>query len=604
MARFWQVFLRVLRTYSIEEKVISIIAVTLVLVSAIHGAIEVFKTPGIFSAGGIYSEGIVSSPIILNPVFFNLSDANRDLSSLVFSGLTKYDPKLKTFVPDLANVTISEDKKTYKFTLKDNIKWHDGEPLTIDDVYFTYHDVIENVDFPNQPLQANFAGVDIKKVDDKSIVFTLSSPNSFFITNTNVGILPKHLLGTVAVTDLAYDSFNTKPVGTGPYKVDSTMETLNDGRQRIVLTAFDKYYGELPQIENIRFNIYPDDASLLKEQSANNIIAKVPREIVENLENSGRFSFKNYELPQYTAVFFNMDSAILKKDKVRLALSKAIDKNQLLQQMTHKIAVDTPMMELQQTDWMYKPNVEEAKGALYDSGYKMSKTEGAKYRLDGDKDLELKLLVRKFEDGSTQAEDAQKTVDFLVKAWEVVGVKITPDYEVVDDFNQKLQARDYDMVLTGQSMGYNFDTYSFWHSSQASENGQNLSNYRSFAVDSLIERIRDTFDNDQKKEFLTDLAEEISADIPAVFLYRPSYVFGTDGKVKGINLENLAFPADRFAHIDDWCINCPVGTEPVSETQESQVVEVETTQAATSNPAPAVTATQTTQATTQAGTQQ
>lgn len=609
MARFWQVLLRVLRTYSIEEKVISIIAVTLVLVSVVHGAVEIFKTPGLFSEGGIYSEGIVNSQgaqVILNPVFFNLSDANRDISSLIFSGLTKYDPKVKAFVPDLANVTISEDKKTYKFTLKDNIQWHDGQPLTIDDVYYTYHDVIENPDFHNQSLQANFAGVEIKKVDEKSIEFTLSSPNSFFITNTNVGILPKHLLENVAVADLVMDPFNIKPVGTGPYRVDSPMETFNDGRQRVILSANDKFYAELPKIKNIRFNVYPDNASLLKEQNANNVITKVPREIQESLEMSGRFSFKNFELPQYTAVFFNMDSPILKKEKVRLALLKAVDKSQLLALFTRKIAVDTPLMELQQTDWIYKPNVDEAKGSMYDAGYKLSKEEGAIYRKDAEgKDLEIRLLARQFEEGTTQADETQKTIDFLVKSWEVIGVKVTAQIEPKSVFDEKLQARDYDMILTGQSMGYNFDTYSFWHSSQAQAQGLNLSNYRSFAVDSLIESIRDTFDNDKKTELLTQLAREISLDNPAIFLYRPSYVFGTDGKVKNIGLENLAFQADRFAHVSDWCINCPAGSqsslEQSSSSMQVSVVEIPTTQqqVTTQQPAPA-----TQQVSTQVTTQQ
>lgn len=614
MARFWQVFLRVLRTYSIEEKVISIIAVTLVLVSVIHGGVEIFKTPGLFSEGGIYSEGIVNSQgpqVILNPVFFNLSDANRDISSLVFSGLTKYDPKVKAFVPDLANVSISEDKKTYRFTLKDNIKWHDGEPLTIDDVYYTYHDVIENPDFHNQSLQANFSGVEIKKVDEKSIEFTLNSPNSFFITNTNVGILPKHLLETVAVADLVMDPFNIKPIGTGPYRIDTPMESFNDGRQRVILSAYDKYYGELPKIKNIRFNIYPDDASLLKEQNANNVIAKVPREIQESLEMSGRFSFKNFELPQYTAVFFNMDSPVLRKEKVRLALQKAVDKSQLLALFTRKIAVDTPLMELQQTDWIYKPNIDEAKGSMYDAGYKLPKEEGAKYRKDADgKEVEIKLLARQFEEGTTQADETQKTIDFLVKSWEAIGVKVTAQIEPKSSFDEKLQARDYDMILTGQSMGYNFDTYSFWHSSQAEPGGLNLSNYRSFAVDSLIEHVRDTFDNEKKTDLLTQLAKEISLDNPAIFLYRPSYVFGTDGKVKNIGLEDLAFPADRFAHVNEWCINCPVSSQPNTEeiipTMEIPFVEIPTTQASTQQTAPASqpSAPATQQASTQANTQQ
>jgi len=119
-----------------------------------------------------------------------------------------------------------------------------------------------------------------------------------------------------------------------------------------------------------------------------------------------------------------------------------------------------------------------------------------------------------------------------------------------------LSKRDYDMVLTGQSLGYNYDTFSYWHSSQASSTGLNLSNFGSFAADALIEKIRDTFDPAIKKKLLSDLAKVISQDIPAIFLFRPSYVCASDGKVKGIGLKNMAFVSDRFAHIERWCINC------------------------------------------------
>ena len=122
---------------------------------------------------------------------------------------------------------------------------------------------------------------------------------------------------------------------------------------------------------------------------------------------------------------------------------------------------------------------------------------------------------------------------------------------------QRLQARDYDMALAGQSLGYNLDTYSYWHSTQATSNGLNLSNYRSFGADQIIEKIRATFDQAEKDKYLKQLAQVIADDVPAVFLYRPQYTLATDNKVQqGISLSNLAFPSDRFAAIAQWCVIC------------------------------------------------
>jgi peptide/nickel transport system substrate-binding protein len=557
MVRFWHVFWRVIRSYSIEEKVVSIVLLVAFLVAGIQSTVELVKTPGLlFGEGGAYTEGVLSEmPVSLNPLYVDFSDANRDIAALVFSGLTKYDPDLKSFVGDMADLTVTEDKKTYRFVLKDNLYWQDGTPLTAEDVYFTYHDVIQNPDFQNPILKANFQGVEVKYIDPKTVEFVLTRPNSFFITNTNVGIVPKHLLAEIPVMDLPYDGFNLKPVGSGPYRVESPVETLNDGRQRVTLTVNDTYYGEHGKIRTIRFNIYPDAESMAREKNTLNVIGKVPRDIWDEIDMANRFIFSNFELPQYTALFFNMNSEVLKKDKVRLALQKSVDKEMLLKEMQNKTAVDTPLMELDQKEWIYKVNIEEAKGALFDSGYKMEGEE--KYRKDSKGNiLKLGLLVRKYPDGTVQAKETAQLADFFKASWEQVGVQLEIMYEEAESFDARLALHDYDMVLTGQSLGYNYDTYSFWHSSQAVEGGLNLSNYRSFAADALIERIRDTFDASLKEALLKDLAREISQDMPAIFLFRPSYTFASDGKVKGMVLKNLAFVSDRFSHLERWCINC------------------------------------------------
>lgn len=561
MAKRGASFRRVIRSYSIEEKIVSLLLIVVVAALLVASIVDIFKRPEFFAgASGFYTEGLINErPTMINSVYADLADANRDVSSLVFSGLTRYDPEVKAFVKDLADVAIDEAGTTYTFTLRDDVLWQDGEPLTAEDVYYTFHDVIQHPEFQNPVLKANFEGVEITMVDDRTITFKLTKPNSFFITNLSVGILPEHILGGVPVAELPQSSFNLHPIGTGPYKVDSPLELMNDGRQRVLLTLNENYYGEKPQIQNIRFHIYPDDESMKKEVGTLNIIAKAPRLVQEEARKDSRFDFLHYELPQYTAVFMNMKSEILQKDKVRIALQKAIDKEQLLALFDDKMRVDTPIMELveDQEEWLYQPNLEEAQGALFDSGYKMDEDNpDDPYRKNSDgENLKLVLLVRQL-NNPVAAEDTKKTVDFLVESWKAAGVEVEAQYEPVDSFSSRIQSRDYDLLITGESLGYNLDTYSYWHSSQTGENGLNLSNYGSFAVDALIEKVRDTFDTEEKQELVEQMAEELATDVPAIFLYRPSYTFVTDDKVKGISLENWAHPSDRFADIAEWCIAC------------------------------------------------
>lgn len=559
MKRWWKIFVRVLRSYSVEEKVISIIVSGIVLFVLAQTIVDVFKTPNVFNLEGrSFTEGLVSDrPVLINPLYVDFNESARDISSLVFSGLSKYDPEKKSFVDDLAVLSVSKDKITYTFAIKPNVVWHDGQPLTADDVYYTFHDVIQSPDFQNPVIKLNFEGVEIRQIDQQTVEFKLKKPNAFFLTNMNVGILPKHLLVAVPVADLPTSQFNLKPVGTGPYKVDSPVEVYDDGRERVSLKIFENYYAERPRINQIHFNIYPDFSDLIKEIGMLNIVSKVPADNLGDLQKLNRFTFMNYELPQYTAVFLNMEHPVLKSDKVRIGLMKALDKQQLLQQFHDKMAVDTPLLDLNQQDWIYKANLKEAQGALYDAGYKIDKTKDQPVRLGKDgKPMSFTLLVRAYEDGTVLADEVQKTAQFLKSQWAQLGIDLKIEALDSQAYLQKLQAREFDMALAGQSLGYNLDTYSYWHSSQATPMGLNLSNYRSFGADQLIEKIRDTFDSAQKDKYLKDLAKVIASDVPAIFLYRPQYTLAIDGRVHGLALSNLAFPSDRYATLARWCVVC------------------------------------------------
>ena len=555
LKRWKNILFRVFRSYSIEEKVISVIVAGIVFFMLAQTGLGLFRISGRVEqeSGNIYNEAFVSErPVVLNPLYVDFHEASRDISSLVFSGLVKYDPQKKGFVDDLAILSISADRKTYRFTLKDKLKWHDGFSITAEDVYFTFHELVQHPKFQNPILKLNFEGVNIVMVDQKTIEFRLKKPNAFFVTNLNIGIVPKHLLGNVPVEQLPSNIFNVKPVGSGPYKIDAPLELQKDGIQRVTLKTYEDYYGQRPKIKQIRFSVYPVVEMLLDQLATLNVIAKMPLSSTEFIQKKKRFSLIPYELPQYTAIFFNLQHPLLKKEKIRLALLKSIDKQALLVDFKDKLAVDTPLLELQQSEWIYKPNLTEAKGALFDSGFKQ-KPGGDGYRRDSNgKPLKFTLLIRSHEEGTPQFEEMKKLTDFLIKSWKSIGVELKIEAVNEDEFKQQLQAKKYDMVLAGQGLGYNFDTYAYWHSSQTTDTGLNLSNYKSFAANQLIEEIRDTFDSKEKDKKLKDLAKILAKDIPAIFLYRPRYTFVTDGKIGGISLKNMAFPSDRFANIASW----------------------------------------------------
>ncbi|PIZ76175.1 hypothetical protein COY05_02215 [Candidatus Peregrinibacteria bacterium CG_4_10_14_0_2_um_filter_38_24] len=550
--------IKVFKSYTYGDKIVSVLCVLAFLLMILKMMVFPY---GFFSFGvsNTYAEGIVAKNGIqnINPLFVDYNDADRDVSSLVFSGLMKYDPSKKAVVDDMGTMTLNENKTEYTFKIKTGVKWHDGKAFSVDDVYFTYHDIVMDNDFPNEILKANFDGVTVEKVDESTIKFKLLKPNIFFTTNLTTGILPKHILNGVKSYDLLQHTFNKLPVGTGPYMVTSPVESFPDGRTQITLTISPYYYNQISEIKNLRIIAYPTADLLMENMSSYNVSPRVTGGVADVFKENLRFKLLSYELPQYTAMFFNLSKDLIKDNKkLRIGLQKAIDKDKLVGDggiLKDKVRVDTPMMELDQTAWGYKSDKTEAEGALKDAGYTFSreKLEDFRYGKDG-KALKLNLISRLYDEGTPQYDEIKATVSFLKESWEAVGIGIDVEFLSSDDFKTRIMTRKYDILLVGQSLGYNLDTYSFWHSSQANATGQNFSDYKSFAVDSLIEDVRSVFNQEKRNKEVAQIATFIRDEVPAVFLYRPVYYYATDSKVSGILMEGATFASDRFFNIGEW----------------------------------------------------
>ncbi len=554
--KFLGAIARIFKSYDYFDKIITGASFAIILLMIVKVMIFPY---GLFNFGesNIYSEGIVAKNGIqnLNPLFVDYNEADREVSRLIFSGLMKYDPVKRNIIDDIAKLSINEDKTEYTFKMREGIKWHDGKAVTDDDVIFTYKDMIMDPSFQNEILKTNFAGVEIEKIDSQTVKFKLEKPNIFFISNFTTGILPKHILEGTDPYDLLQNEFNKMPIGSGPYMVNEPVEAFDD-RMQVTLKRNPYYYDQPSEIEFMRFVVFPKMEHLLAEINSVNGIVKVTGDYLDYFANNERFDLISYELPQYTAVFMNMESRLLKDNKnVRLALQKAVDKEELIGLFNDKKAVDTPLMQLNQGDWVYQASLEQAEGALKDAGFEYAEEDsehvGIRYDKDGNA-LELNLIARLYDENTPQFDEVFKVVSFLQDSWEGVGFQIVVEFLPQDIFKERVMNRSYDLLYVGQSLGYNLDTYSYWHSTQASPLGLNLSNYKSFQVDSLIEDIRAVFNAEKRERELNELAEQIKEDIPAVFLYRPVYYYATDGKISGISMDGVVFPSDRFSGISNW----------------------------------------------------
>lgn len=322
--------------------------------------------------GGTYIEGSVGEMKPLIPWFTVTNDVNRDIVSLVFSGLLKYDPVTKRIKDDLATVLVADQGRIYNVKLKEDLYWHDHtpenpHPVTADDVVFTYQS-IQNPDFPNPILRQNFQGVEIRKVDNRTVQFKLQDPYSFFPSNLTLGLIPQRSFEGIPVGkfDQVLD-FGFNPIGAGPYKFKSLVQT--EVSTEMTLERFDRPIPPDYRLEQIIFRIFPDYSALLSDIANLDGVRLVPTNDSGDYMIPNRFTAKSYSLPQYVALFFNMDRAVLEDDNLRLGLQLGTDKEALVDVVGQADIVDTPLLELEKDDWRYSYDPDAAQGAFFESNW-------------------------------------------------------------------------------------------------------------------------------------------------------------------------------------------------------------------------------------------
>lgn len=505
--------------------------------------------------GGKYIEGLIGVPKYINPLLSQYNDADQDLSILLFNGLMKINNQGIMELDLAKEYQISEDQKSYTFVLQDNISWHDGEKLTVDDIIFTFNSIMD----PEwQSLWSSyFKDTSIEKIDELTVLFTLAEPSNLFLENLVFGIIPKHLWQNIPSANVTLAELNKKPVGTGPFQFKNLTKDKNGNIRTITLIRNDNYFKKPPYLDEITFKFYGDFETATQALKNNNIqgLSLLPKEKMPLLENNKNLVFYNLSLPQYTAIFFNTTTnEILKNKKIRQALSYAIDKQKILKEAVEQKGqlIHGPILP---GFVGYNPNLKKytldqskAIELLEAEGWKITPNPESEQliRKKGEATLYIKLTtVDKIE--------YIKTTEIIQKNWQALGVKteieIIAKNKIISDI---INPRNYQALIFGEIIKN--DPYPFWHSSQAQSPGTNLAIWSNREVDKLLEEGRLATDikiKDQRyKDFQTILVEES----PVIFLYNPVHLYPVNEKIKGINTQRINSPADRFQGITEWYI--------------------------------------------------
>jgi peptide/nickel transport system substrate-binding protein len=280
--------------------------------------------------GGSVHEGIIGAPRFINPVLA-ISDADLDLTSLVYSGLLKATSK-GDYISDLASdYSISPDGMTYTFHIRPNATFQNGTPVTADDVVFT----IQKTQDPalKSPKRANWVGVEVAQIDPHTVEFKLKAPYAPFIENLTMGILPKSLWQNISDDEFPFSNLNTSPIGSGPFKVSSITRTSSGIPSSYTLNQFSHYALGAPYLNNITFSFYQNDDDLVSALKSGAIesASGISPVALSNLKN---LSVDTSSLNRVFGVFFNQNQSVVLRDAaVRQALNDSVDRSALVEQV-------------------------------------------------------------------------------------------------------------------------------------------------------------------------------------------------------------------------------------------------------------------------------
>ncbi len=508
--------------------------------------------------GGSLREGIIGTPRFINPLLA-VGEADRDLSSLVYSGLMKATPD-GSFVPDLAErYSVSSDGLSYTFILKKDAVFHDGRPVTADDVEFTITRAQDSL--LKSPKRLNWEGVIVEKSGEHEIRFILKQPYSPFISHTTIGILPRHIWSSLESDQFPFSQYNVMPIGSGPYRIESVARSKDGIPTSYTLTSFDRYTLGEPYIEKLILSFFPNEKAMLESLSQGTIesASNIASHSVRDIEIQG-ISTIHAPLTRVFGIFFNQNQKeILARSEVRKAFEASINRQSIIDAVYDGAATPassplppTVAEKLSTLDITSTSTLSSALAGLNKAGWsRESATSSLVYSVKGKPKVPLAVSIT-----TSNVPELVEAADVIASAWRDLGALVDVKVFEPSDLNQSvIRPRKYEALLFGLVVGRDPDLYAFWHSSQRNDPGLNIAMYTNARADKALEEMRKATSTDDARIAYDRLAKEIATDTPAIFLFSPDFIYAIPDKVRNVSLGQITTPNDRFLSIHDWYID-------------------------------------------------
>lgn len=434
---------------------------------------------------------LMTSPTNLDSRVGN-DNASGRMFDLIYSGLIKVTPNMD-YAPDVAEKWETPDDKTIIFHLNPAARFQNGQPVKAADVKWTYDSLMD----PNfvTSKRSGYSAVDhIEAPDDHTVIFKLKEPNPGILDNLTVGILP---------TGADTNTYKTKPIGAGPYKV---VEFRPD--ERVELEAFDQWHGGAPKIKHVVVRIIPDATTRVLEMRRGSVhfeVNAIPFENIAEFDKSSDFKVVKTPGSVYQYIAINMRDPILSKVAVRRAMAHAIDRDRIVRDIQRGYAAPTDTM-LAQGHWAradnlptypYDPN--KAKQLLAQAGYPNG----------------FSFVFKT----STDAE-ANSRAQVIQQMLKQVGVNMQIQSNEMSTFFADIGKGNFQMYSLSRNGIQDPDFYYvIFYSKNTPPDGQNRGYYKNPRIDQLLMDGRSTFDRARRKPIYVEIQKIAQEDLPYISLY-------------------------------------------------------------------------------------
>ncbi len=487
--------------------------------------------------GGAYSEATLGRINSLNPLFAS-TDSEKALSKLMFATLSADDYSGHVGLGLADSITTDDSGAVWTVKLRDNLKWSDGEPITNDDVMFTVY-LLQAASI-NSIYATNLSGVQTK-VEDGKLIFTLSTPYADFASALEFPILPQHILKDINPSLLLEHPFSTSPITSGAFAFKALQAIGNTGEKVVYLTPNDYYFKSKPMVDSFSIHAYVSSGDIIAALNAGTVTASAALLPTDDAEITATNIYeKQTALNSGVFAFLNTSSPIMSNKLIRQALQQGIDMRSLRAPLGDEEVLDFPLLldQLELDDNIpqlpeYDPEIAAQKIAnsgiseeqrkinlaTVNKGYFPALAENLKFQLEK---LGFEVEINMPEPG----QDLLMTV---------------------------IRPRNYDILLYEIELGPEPDLFTYYHSSQISENGLNLSNYRNTIVSDAVLAMRSTLDLEKKAQKYKTFLKTWVEDVPAIGIYRVNLSYYVNKNVRSFSEDvRLVTAEDRFVDVQYW----------------------------------------------------